>query len=54
LLYDFESKQFLIEDNHSKFGTLVLVKKNVIVSPKTRGLSFQIEGEIFTFETHRL
>lgn len=54
LIYDYENRQFLIEDNHSKFGTLVLVKKNLIVSPKTRGISFQIEGEIFTFETHRL
>lgn len=44
LIYDYESRQFFIEDNKSKFGTLVLVKRNLIVSPKNRGISFQMGG----------
>jgi len=38
-----------VEDNKSKFGTLVLVKKNVLANPFQRGLSFQMGGELFTF-----
>lgn len=49
LLYDFENKKFMVEDNKSKFGTLVLIKKNLLINPFQRGISFQIGGEIFVF-----
>ena len=53
LLYDFEGKRFLLEDNKSKFGTLVLVKKNLLANPFQRGLTLQMGGELFTFECIR-
>jgi pSer/pThr/pTyr-binding forkhead associated (FHA) protein len=53
LVYDFENRCFLLEDNKSKFGTLVLIRKNLLVSPLTRGLAFQMGGEIFAFDTQR-
>lgn len=37
-----EEKTFTITDNKSKFGTLVLIKKGLIVRPKFKGISFQI------------
>jgi pSer/pThr/pTyr-binding forkhead associated (FHA) protein len=53
LIYDFENRQFLLEDNKSKFGTLVLIKRNLLVNPFQRGISFQLGGEVFTFDTTR-
>jgi hypothetical protein len=53
ILYDFDTRRFLLEDNKSKFGTLVLVKKNLLVTPHVRGLAFQMGGEIYAFETQR-
>lgn len=52
-IYDFENRRFLLEDNKSKFGTLVLVRKNLLITPLHRGLAFQMGGEIFAFETRR-
>jgi hypothetical protein len=43
----------LLEDNKSKFGTSLLVKNNVLINPSQRGISFEIEGEIFIFDTQR-
>jgi len=53
LIYDFENKQFFLEDNKSKFGTLVLIKRNLLINPFQRGISFQLGGEVFTFDTSR-
>ncbi len=53
LIYDFEGRRFLLEDNKSKFGTLVQVKKNLVINPFERGITIQIGGELFTFETSR-
>lgn len=53
MIYDFENRKFLLEDNKSKFGTLVLVKKNLLINPFQRGISFQMGGEIFVFDTQR-
>jgi len=53
LIYDFEGRRFVIEDNKSKFGTLVLMKKNMLANPIQRGISFQIAGELYTFECIR-
>jgi hypothetical protein len=43
----------LLEDNQSKFGTLVLVKKNLLINPFQRGIAFQMGGEIYAMETQR-
>jgi pSer/pThr/pTyr-binding forkhead associated (FHA) protein len=53
LIYDFDNKQFLLEDNKSKFGTLVQIKRNLLVNPFQRGISFQTGGQVYTFETSR-
>ena len=37
-----EAKSFSITDNKSKFGTLVLIKRGLIVRPKFKGISFQV------------
>lgn len=42
-----------MEDNKSKFGTLVLVKRNLLINPFQKGISFQMGGELFTFDTQR-
>lgn len=44
LIYDFENRQFLLEDNKSKFGTLVQIKRNLLVNPFQRGISLQTGG----------
>ena len=41
---------FLIEDNESKFGTLVLLKKPLSLEEKYSGLSFQVGGSVLTLE----
>ena len=53
LIYNFEEKAFKLEDNKSKFGTLVLIKKNMLVNPHHRGIGFQVSGEVYLFETRR-
>lgn len=53
LWYDLESRRFLLEDNKAKFGTLVLVKRNLLINPMQRGLTLQMGGELYVFETHR-
>jgi len=42
IMYDHSKHQFLLSDNKSKFGTLVLVKKNLCVRPNMRNIGFQI------------
>ena len=42
LTYDMNQNTFFLEDNKSKFGTLVLVKRNLCVKPYTGGIGFQI------------
>jgi hypothetical protein len=32
----------MLEDNKSKFGTLILIKKNLIINPQQKGISFQV------------
>lgn len=46
-------KSFSIIDNKSKFGTLILIKKGLIVRPKYKGISFQVGAEVFSFEALR-
>ena len=40
--YNRDTHEFGLEDNRSKFGTLVLVKKNILIRPKMKGIGFQI------------
>lgn len=40
-------------DNKSKFGTLVLVKRGLIASPKYAGISIQVGAEIYRFDSVR-
>jgi predicted component of type VI protein secretion system len=49
ITYDFDNKTFLLEDNKSKFGTLVLIKRNLLINPFQRGISFQLGGELYAF-----
>jgi hypothetical protein len=39
-----------LRDNQSKFGTLVQVKKGMVLKPELNGVSFQIGAEVFEFE----
>lgn len=39
-----------MRDNESKFGTLVQVKKGIVLKPELNGVSFQIGAEVFEFE----
>lgn len=48
-----EQKQFTICDNKSKFGTLLLIKKGLLVRPKYRNISFQIGAEVYSFDAIR-
>ena len=40
--YDPVNHKFLLSDNKSKFGTLVLVKRNLCIRPHMRNIGFQI------------
>jgi len=40
--YDSDRNQFVLQDNKSKFGTLVLIKKSLLVRPHISGVGFQI------------
>lgn len=40
-------------DNKSKFGTLVLIKRGLIASPKYTGISIQVGAEIYRFDSVR-
>jgi pSer/pThr/pTyr-binding forkhead associated (FHA) protein len=42
IIYDANLSQFILEDNRSKFGTLVLIKRNLLIKPNMRGIGFQI------------
>ena len=40
--YDQSKHQFVLSDNKSKFGTLVLVRRNLCVYPHMKNIGFQI------------
>lgn len=48
-----ENKEFRLSDNKSKFGTLVLIKKGLLIHPTFSGTSFQVGAEVFSFEAIR-
>ena len=43
----------MLEDNKSKFGTLVLAKNGINLRPHHAGLSVQIGAEVYEFEPLR-
>ncbi len=49
LKYREETREFILEDNKSKFGTLVLVKNGLNLRPHHAGISAQIGAEMFEF-----
>lgn len=49
LKYRQESREFILEDNHSKFGTLVLAKNGLLLRPHHMGITLQIGAELFEF-----
>ena len=51
--YRYETQEFLLEDNKSKFGTLVLAKNGINLRPHHAGLSVQIGAEVYEFEPLR-
>lgn len=51
--YDANSHSFALEDNRSKFGTLVLIKKNLCVRPNTKNIGFQMGAHVFRFQSIR-
>jgi len=40
LSYDSTTKKIYLQDNKSKFGTSVMIKKNLVVNPKHKNISF--------------
>lgn len=53
LRYKYETQEFLLEDNKSKFGTLVLAKNGINLRPHHSGLSVQVGAEVYEFEPLR-
>jgi hypothetical protein len=43
----------VIKDNKSKFGTLILVKRGLIIRPKYPGMKVQIGAEVYAFDALR-
>lgn len=42
LKYKDKTKEFLLEDNKSKFGTMVLAKNGILIRPHHQGISIQV------------
>jgi hypothetical protein len=51
--FDEKEKEFLIEDVASKFGTLILVKKRLVVRDTSSGLAIQVGPNVFQFKVKR-
>jgi pSer/pThr/pTyr-binding forkhead associated (FHA) protein len=49
LRYKHENREFTLEDNHSKFGTLVLAKSGLLLRPHHPNLTIQIGAELYEF-----
>lgn len=47
LKYREETREFILEDNRSKFGTLVLAKNGLNLRPHHFGISVQIGAEMY-------
>jgi len=53
LKYKEDTREFILEDNNSKFGTLILAKNGLNIRPHHAGISVQIGAELFEFEALR-
>ena len=53
LKYKYETQEFILEDNKSKFGTLVLAKNGLNLRPHHAGISVQVGAEVYEFEPLR-
>lgn len=51
--YDEDLKDFLIEDASSKFGTLILIRKRLVVRDTTSGIAIQVGPNVFQFRVKR-
>lgn len=51
--YDSFNHDFILEDNKSKFGTLVLIKKNICIRPEMKNIGFQMGADVYRFESFR-
>lgn len=49
LKYKEDTREFILEDNNSKFGTLILAKNGLNIRPHHAGISVQIGAELFEF-----
>lgn len=49
LEYVAQEKSFYLYDNKSKFGTLTLIKKGLLIKPEYKNISLQLGAEIFSF-----
>jgi len=47
LKYREKEKEFILEDNNSKFGTMVLAKNGILIRPHQPGISIQVGEELF-------
>lgn len=41
--------KFYIKDNNSKYGTLIYLKKNLLIKPSLSGVCLQIGGDLIQF-----
>jgi hypothetical protein len=53
LVINRETQNIFLFDNESRFGTEVLIRKNLHVNPLQRCLGLHIKGEVYTFEAFR-
>ncbi len=51
--YEEKDREFLIEDASSKFGTLILIKKRLVVRDISNGLAIQVGPNVFQFKVKR-
>lgn len=51
--FEERSKEYLIEDAASKFGTLILIKKRLVVRDISNGLAIQVGPNVFGFQVRR-
>lgn len=49
LRYKHETREFTLEDNHSKFGTLVIAKTGMLIRPHHQNMGIQIGAELYEF-----
>lgn len=51
--FEDKTKEYFIEDAASKFGTLILIKKRLVVRDTSSGLAIQVGPNVFRFVVRR-